>query len=169
MIMAETKRFFGIDFDALEPYIKEEYMQCCEWDEGYPEWKEKHPNEQPYYDWDEIFMRETDLDYISNFFGDDYHTLFGFIQGNNDKPWLWNEKEARQHILNQITPIVTLETQKILDMCKMYDVVVLDNQSERSSIMDPYSRQKIEFTAIRKDGRIFEFPYSKGLWEENVL
>ena len=159
--MPETKRIFGIDFDTLEPHIKEEYFHCCEWDEGYPEWREKHPNEQPYYDWDEIFMRETDLDYISNFFGDDYHTLFGIILDDSVKPWCWNEEEARQHISEQIAPIVDLEEQKILNMCEFHDVVVLGAHSNRNSIEDPYNRKKIEFTSIRRDGLVRDFPFSE--------
>ena len=33
--MAETKRIFGIDYDDLEPYVKDKYNQRVEWSELY--------------------------------------------------------------------------------------------------------------------------------------
>ena len=60
--MSEVRTIFGVDYDELEPYVKDEYNQRVEWSELYPEWKAKHPGKKGYGDWDEVYVRIRNSD-----------------------------------------------------------------------------------------------------------
>ena len=156
--MPKTKRIFGIDYDDLESFVKNKYNKRVEWSANYPEWKEKHPNKKGYSDWDYVFVEETNLDYISNFFGDNFHTIFGIIIDHPEKTYLWNEKEARHHIAAQLSPLVKLKKKKLEDMCVYHDVPALDEDTEDSC--DIYDdNRNVDGTSIRMSGELFEFGY----------
>lgn len=149
--MSEVRTIYGIDYDDLEPYVKDEYNQRVEWSPLYPEWKEKHPDKKGYGDWDEVFMVETDLDYISNWSGDNFKTYFGItVLKLNGK--LYDEESGQKRIVETILPFVNLKKKELKKLCSYHNVLLV-NDDEESMYIDQNTGKRIALTIARFNGK----------------
>lgn len=151
--LSEVRTIFGIDYDELEPYVKDEYNQRVEWSALYPEWRKEHPDGVAYGDWDEVFMRETSLDYIANFMGDNFHTFFGYVVDKDSKRFMNNA--VRQEIADQIRQLVNLKKKDIRKMCRFHEVMTIDESESFNGIRDLDTNEKIASTDMRINGKKF--------------
>lgn len=149
--MSEVRTIYGIDYDDLEPYVKDKYNQRVEWSPLYPEWKEKHPDKKGYGDWDEVFMVETDLDYISNWSGDNFKTYFGItVLKLNGK--LYDEESGQKRIVETILPFVNLKKKELKKLCSYHNVLLV-NDDEESMYIDQNTGKRIALTIARFNGK----------------
>lgn len=152
--MSEVRTIYGIDYDDLEPYVKDEYNQRVEWSELYPEWKAKHPGKKGYDDWDEVFMAETDLDYISNWDEGDFKTFFGVtVLKINGK--LYDEEAATKRIVKAILPFVDLKKKELKKLCGYHNVLLV-NDDEENMYIDQNTGKYIALTMARFHGKDWE-------------
>ena len=106
-----------------------------------------------HFDWDEVFMRETSLDYIANFMGDNFHTFFGYVVNEDSKRFMNNA--VRQEIADQIRQLVNLKKKDIRKMCRFHEVMTIDESESFNGIRDLDTNEKITSTDMRINGKKF--------------
>lgn len=149
--MSEVRTIFGIDYDDLELYVKDEYNQRVEWSPLYPKWKTKHPDKKGYGDWDEVFMVETDLDYISNWDEGNFKTFFG-ITALKINGKLYDEEAATKRIVKTILPFIDMKKKDLKKLCGYHNVLLV-NDSEENMYIDQNTGKRIALTMARFHGR----------------